>query len=66
MACKRGNGEGSIYRTKSGLWRGSYWAATAKGLKRRYVSGKTRQECAQKLTKAMTDRDSGLVFEPGV
>jgi integrase len=65
MARKRGNGEGSIYRTKSGLWRGSYWVATAKGLKRRYVSGKTRQECSQKLTKAMADRDDGLIFDAG-
>ena len=65
MTRKRGNGEGSIYRTKSGLWRGSYWAPTAKGMKRRYVSGKTRQECARKLTKAMSDRDGGLVFDAG-
>lgn len=61
---KRGNGEGSVYRTKSGLWRDSYWVATAKGLlKRRYVSGKTRQECARKRTKAMADREGGLIFD---
>jgi len=34
-------------------------------MKRRYVSGKTRQECARKLTKAMSDRDGGLVFDAG-
>jgi len=62
---KRGNGEGSVYRTKNGLWRGSYWVPTAAGLKRRYVSGKTRQECSKKLTKAMADRDGGLVFDAG-
>jgi len=62
---KRGNGEGSVYRTKNGLWRGSYWVTTAKGLKRRYVSAKTRQQCSQKLTKAMADRDGGLIFEAG-
>ncbi len=62
---KRGNGEGSVYRTKNGLWRGSYWVTTAKGPKRRYVSGKTRQECSQKLTKAMADRDGGLIFDAG-
>lgn len=62
---KRGNGEGSVYRTKSGLWRGSYWVTTAKGPKRRYVSGNTRQECSQKLTKAMADRDGGLIFDAG-
>jgi integrase len=65
MAGKRGNGEGSVYRTKTGLWRGSYWVATSKGLKRRYVSGKSRQECSQKLTKAMADRDGGLIFDAG-
>jgi integrase len=65
MARKRGNGEGSIYRTKTGLWRGSYWVPTAEGLKRRYVSGKTRKECAQKLTKATADRDGGLIFDAG-
>jgi len=62
---KRGNGECSVYRTKNGLWRGSYWVTTAKGLKRRYVSAKTRQQCSQKLTKAMADRDGGLIFEAG-
>jgi integrase len=65
MARKRGNGEGSVYRTKNGLWRGSYWVTTAKGLKRRYVSAKTRQECSKKLTKAMADRDGGLIFDAG-
>jgi integrase len=65
MAGKRGNGEGSVYRTKTGLWRGSYWVATSKGLKRRYVSGKSRQECSQKLTKAMADRDGVLIFDAG-
>ena len=62
---KRGNGEGSVYQTKNGLWRGSYWVPTAAGLKRRYVSGKARQECSKKLTKAMADRDGGLVFDAG-
>ena len=62
---KRGNGEGSVYRTSNGLWRGSYWVPAAAGLKRRYVSGKTRQECSKKLTKAMADRDGGLVFDAG-
>ena len=65
MAGKRGNGEGSVYQTKSGLWRGSYWVPTAAVLKRRYVSDKTRQECSKKLTKVMSDRDGGLVFDAG-
>lgn len=45
---KRGNNEGSIYkREEDGLWRG---AISIKGGKRKYVSGRTRQEVAKKLT----------------
>ena len=67
---KRGNGEGSIYpyKNKAGKvigYRGSYWVYTTEGPKRRYVSAKTRQECAKKLTKAMADRDGGLIFDAG-
>ena len=65
MARKRGNSEGSIYRTKSGLWRGAYTVYTAGGVKRKYLSGKTRAEVAAKLTKAMADRDGGLIFDVG-
>ena len=65
MTRKRGNSEGSVYRTKSGLWRGAYTVHTEAGMKRMYVSGKTRQEAAEKLTRAMADRDGGLVFDAG-
>ncbi len=65
MSKKRGNSEGSIYKTKSGLWRASYTVHTAAGVKRRYLSGKTRAEVSEKLTKAMADRDGGLVFDAG-
>ncbi len=64
---KRGNGEGSIYEHKRDGkkvgYRGSYTVYTAAGAKRRYVSGKTREETRQKLAKAMSDRDGGLVFD---
>ena len=62
---KRGNGEGSIYRRKDGRWVGQYTAQTADGPKYRYIYGKTRQKVAEKLTKAMADRDGGLVFDAG-
>jgi integrase len=66
---KNGNGEGSIYEHKRNGkkvgYRGSYTVYTAAGPKRRYVSGKTREETRQKLTKAMADRDGGLVFDAG-
>src|SRR5215207_4642585 len=69
MAKKRGNGEGSTYEHKKngkGVgYRGAYTVHTAKGPKRRYVTGKTREEVRQKLTKAMADRDGGLIFDAG-
>ena len=66
---KKGNGEGSIYEHKKNGkkvgYRGAYTVHTASGPKRRYVQGKTRAEVNQKLTKAMVDRDGGLVFDAG-
>jgi integrase len=63
MAKKRGNGEGSIYRRKDGRWVSQYLVYTDKGPKYRYIYGKTRQAVAAKLTKAMADRDGGLMFD---
>ncbi len=64
---KRGNGEGSIYEHKRDGkkvgYRGSYTVYTAVGAKRRYVSGKTREEVRPKLAKAIAGRDSGLVVD---
>jgi integrase len=62
---RRGNGEGSIYRRQDGRWVGQYTAHTAKGPKSRYIYGKTRQAVAEKLAKAISERDSGLVFDAG-
>ncbi len=63
MAGKRGNGEGGIIRRKDGLYMARYTVQTATGAKRKAVYGKTRKEAAEKLTKALSDRDTGLVFE---
>jgi integrase len=64
---KNGNGEGSIYEHKRNGkkvgYRGAYTVYTAEGPKRRYVSGKTREEVSQKLTREMADRDGGLIFD---
>ena len=64
---KRGNGEGSIYEhNRNGKkvgYRGSYTIYTITGPKRRYISGKTREEVRQKLARAIADRDGGLVFD---
>src|ERR687893_1886100 len=69
MTRKRGNNEGSIYEHwKNGKkvgYRGAYTVHTAAGPKRRYVFGKDRDEVRAKLTKAMADRDGGLVFDAG-
>src|ERR671917_2401770 len=67
---KRGNGEGSIYpyKNKAGKvvgYRGAYWVHTAEGPKRRYVSGKTRDEVHQKLIEALGNRAQGVVFDAG-
>ena len=66
---KRGNSEGSIYPHKRGGvkvgYRGSYWVDTAEGPKRRYITGETREDVAEKLAKAISDRADGLVFDAG-
>src|SRR5215207_8534671 len=40
-----------------------YTVQTPKEPKRKAIYGKTRQEVAQKLTKAISERDGGLVFD---
>jgi integrase len=60
---KRGNGEGSIYRRKDGRWVGQYLVYTAAGPKYRYLYGRTRADVSKKLTKAIADRDGGIVYD---
>jgi integrase len=62
---KRGNGEGSIWRRKGGGWCAQYTVYTSEGRKRRTLYGKTRQEVAAKLSKALADREGGLTFDAG-
>jgi len=42
-----------------------YTVHTAEGPKRKYIYGKTRQEVAEELSKALSDRASGFVFDAG-
>ena len=56
---RRGKGEGSIYRRKDGRWVGQY---EVNG-ERRYVYAQTRKEVAEKLNKAIAERNAGLVFD---
>jgi len=58
-ARRRGRGKGSIYRRKDGRWVGQYEV----GGKRRYVYGKTREDVAARLAKAVADGNEGLVFD---
>jgi integrase len=58
MATKRGNGEGSApYKRKDGRWCARYTVYTSAGPKRKPVYGKTRAEAAEKLAKALADRE---------
>lgn len=64
MASKRGNGEGSITRHKaSGKYMARYTVPTPTGSKRKAIYGDTRDEVREKMTKAMADRDSGVVYD---
>jgi integrase len=65
MVKKRGNNEGSISHRKDGRWEARYTIHTVEGPKRKVLYGKTRADVAAKLTKAMADRDSGIIFDSG-
>src|SRR5215208_1176132 len=58
---KRGNGEGSITQRSDGRRMARYMV----GPKRKHIYGKTRQEGAEELSKALSDRASGFVFDAG-
>src|ERR671913_94358 len=60
---KRGNGEGSITRRKDGLYMARYTVQTATGSKRKTIYGKEREDVAEKLADALSNRNKGLVFE---
>ena len=62
MSKGRGNGEGSIYETKDGSWRGAVMIGyTAEGKpKRKYVSGETRAEVRDKVAEIIAKQRAGL------
>jgi integrase len=62
---KRGNGEGSITKRKDGRWWGRYYVHTPEGRQQKAVYTKTRAEVATKLRRAMSDLDSGMLFDSG-
>jgi integrase len=55
---RRGNGEGSVYKQRNGLW-----AATIsiEGEKRKYFYGKTRKEVQEKLAAALQEQKQGML-----
>lgn len=60
---RRGNREGSIYKRKDGRWCGAVllgYDFEGKPI-RKYIYGKTRREVAEKLSKLLQDRDTGLL-----
>src|SRR5919199_3366132 len=60
---RRGNGEGSLSRHKSGLYMARYWVETPMGPKRKTIYGKKREEVAEKLADALSDRNKGVIFD---
>jgi integrase len=63
MARRRGNGEGSITRRKDGRWEARYYVPTLNGTNRKTLYGKTQAEVRDKLTKALSDRIDGIVYD---
>jgi integrase len=62
---ERANGDGDVWprRNKEGKitsYRGAYFGPD---VKRRYVSGSTKEEARTKKRQAMADADRGLVFD---
>ena len=60
---RRGNGEGTISRRKDGRWEARYYVPTVNGTKRKVIYGKTQAEVRDKLTKALSDRIDGIVYD---
>ena len=55
---KRGNGEGSVYKQRNGLWAASI---SVEGGKRKYFYGKTRKEVQEKLAAALQEQKQGIL-----
>ena len=60
---RRGNGEGTITRRKDGRWEARYYVPTENGTKRKMIYGKTQAEVRDKLTKALSNRIDGIVYD---
>ena len=61
---RRPAGDGSVYRTKDGRWRGVVdlgW--DAEGRRRKYVSGATQAEALERMRRAQRDAEVGVVSD---
>lgn len=59
---RRGNGEGSIYQSADGRWRGYVDLGYINGKRqRKYVTGRTRKDVAAQLRAAVYARDAGTL-----
>jgi len=65
MARKRGNGEGCISKRKDGSWCAVVTVGRSPDgkLKQKFFYGKTRQEVAEKLNKALNDIQQATFVE---
>src|SRR2546425_1147804 len=67
MPKKRGNNEGTIAKRKDGRWMAQVTSGRdpqSGKLKRATFYGKTRQEVADKLTKALREKQQGIFVAP--
>lgn len=60
---KRVSGEGTYKKRKDGRWEAQYTVHTPSGTKRKSVYGRTKDEVAMKLRKAIAASEGGLVFD---
>lgn len=56
---RRGNGEGSVYKQRNGLWAASI---TLEGGQRKYLYGKTRKEVQEKLATTVQQQKQGMLI----
>ncbi|MGO4956771.1 site-specific integrase [Luteococcus sp. Sow4_B9] len=60
---RRGNGEGAVYKTGAGAWRGYADLGWKDGKRqRKYVSGRTKADVQQKVRRLMTQAEEGTVI----
>ena len=67
MGRRRGNNEGSIYQLPNGRWRAALTIGYDENgkRKRRYLSGRTRADVVEQLTKELGRAISGTATQPG-